>query len=198
MSKTKMFRLSGRASVLALTGAVVFFAGVALLAPQANAKGQGVRVGRLSGPIELLPAVQDGSGDSALIGLLLPAVQRGSTDFQVRVVTGDGSVALMNLPGMTDRQIIYLEAFEVQSRTDRANTLHIRNRKTGDESVIPAIDPCFFVELLPAVQRNGRPVDVGPMNIVVSGQRKVVLGDGSVMPQAFKYALSDATSVRPD
>jgi len=163
-------------AVLAIVGHVAFPAASA----KAQTNGDIPVVFKSAGPIAL------NHQESALIGLLLPAVQRGDTtaptQYQLQLVDSAGQVIVQIpiTPDAANRKGAFFEIFFADG------SVRVVDRATGATLArVPRSDGLFTAVLLPAVQSNGRAV--GPISASIqlfnSNHRRgqiVAMGDGSV------------------
>jgi hypothetical protein len=132
------------------------------------------------GPVQLPPKLPGDSGGStsALIALLLPAVQRGTTPFAVELVNQDTDKVLQfNGPVILgDPTAVELSVSIMNSATGApTHQMVITSLTTGAKAVLNTAFTDVTVRVIPAVQNNAR---VNPMSasVTVSG----FFGDGSV------------------
>ncbi len=142
------------------------------------------------GPINLLPAVQEGGNSPesirGLIGLLLPAVQRVRAPFRLQVISQDVNLVVpITVPENMSRMSSFFDIFLTRANAGDGSVFHIRNRRTGEEITAPTHFMDVTVRLLPAVQHNGFLVPAVSQALTVRG----MMGDGSVTPTPFQYAI---------
>jgi hypothetical protein len=189
-TKIKNF-MAGRATIVTVAVASVMALGAfTLLSTKANAQ---VNISRhiitFSPILQAAPLADHSGTNSILIGLLLPAIQKGSTPFVVEASTGDGSVLVLSSPPDDNRTTSFFDVFFESDQAGRGFVMHLVNRKTGEDKSTPTSDLGVTVRLLPAVQRNGFALSPISAGLTVSGIQNVALGDGSVLPIPFKYGL---------
>lgn len=124
------------------------------------------------------------------VQMFLPAVQRTDRPFQVHAHMGDGSVVELQPPPDPERSMATFDIFLTRVRTG-GFTVHLRNRKTGEEATAfttsHEIDPCW----MPALNSDGFPIFPISTGETVSGRLNTRMADGSVLPIPFQYAQGD-------
>lgn len=184
--------VSGRTSVAALSILVLLvLAGGFLIARKSSAQVNPGGAAQAFAPILTNPPDPDrkAGNDSILIGLLLPAVQKG-TGFGVEVVMGDGSVRVLQLPADPKRQTAFFDVFFTLDVTTGGYVMHLQRHGAREGGITaPAPDTSVVVRILPAVQSNGRLLRPLSAGLTVTGNRNTVLADGSVLPIPFTYGL---------
>jgi hypothetical protein len=173
-------RLIGRASFLGLAvAALALAAGGFMLSQRAEAQG---RIARhvITFPAAIIgPERGDSNGIIAvLIGLLLPAVQKGGSPFVIEAVMGDGSVSIQRIDPRGGQQ--FFDVFLTPNEDEKTMMLHLRNRATGEDATSPTTGGGVVIRLLPAVQGNGNVMMPLSMGQTLSGFDTVKMGDGSV------------------
>ncbi len=124
------------------------------------------------------------NGERALIGLLLPAVQRAALPYRIELVSSDGStladIALPQPPVGAARQTAFYDVFFADGSVRVLEHASGRQVFTGDLA-----DGMIIVVCLPAVQLNGNVVapTAGSVQLMdPAGGRGQIVGmcDGSV------------------
>src|ERR1700722_11165174 len=192
MSQQSKKLLLGRTSIVAISAiALLVVGGILAFARKAEAQRLTSRSIVTFPPSLMTPRdSRDGGTNNLLIGLLLPAVQRGATPLTIEAFTGDGSVRVpVPPPAAVGGGTAFFDVF-VSSSTDANGRmlLHVVNQRTGLDPTPPRARPARGRRLLPAVQ------DVLLLPAVsvaetISGFNNASFADGSVEPIPFQYAL---------
>lgn len=148
------------------------------------------------GPVDLDPMnLTSKPGDRMMVSLLLPAVQKvRESAARLEIVAADGSVALQIPVQMGDGSVRTASAFEIYveriSSVRDGFLLVAVEQKTGRMWRKAVRGNSFSFLLLPAVQRNGKPILPLAMSAEKRGAEMVQMGDGSVIPVPFRQSLN--------
>jgi prepilin-type processing-associated H-X9-DG protein len=131
-------------------------------------------------------------GTTALIGLLLPAVQHAAAPFRVQILNEDTDLVVALTPPAGVTTINWGDDIRLTTASvvgGRGFSLSVFNERTGQSETHLTNFERFAVRILPAVQSTHGFIVPVAASVTLNGSNNASFADGSVEPIPFQYAV---------